>query len=57
MKDNTAYLKRINEAYLAEDYDKYELLIEKCAKEFDVTPDLAEDWATEYRYVEIYGVG
>ena len=50
---NTAYenaLTAINAAYLAEEYDKYEALIEKASNRFNKAEWIIEDDATDQRF-------
>lgn len=43
-------IDRVNEAYEAEDYDKYEDLIERYSARFGVSYNFFEDACTDVRY-------
>lgn len=48
--DRATYaVNKINRAYMAEDYDRYERLIAYYANEFGIDENLMEDWATDIR--------
>lgn len=54
MVDYEKAIDKVNAAYDTEDYDKYERLIERYAKQFDYTYNQFEDACT---YARMYGHG